>query len=253
MEEGSIWALAKIKFRIRVAPMKTSSHLGKRIAIISALALVLLALVLIVSLGDQNQQSASDKESPAQKSLPDFVKPETKGEPKDEESMSPSTGKLSGEAMSDTTAAVDASAIESILSDAALSFEESATRLLECTRREDLPMEVRLDALDHAFNLDRWQAMTLCMEKPLAKPIAERLLSGIHNHGEAPKDQVSACMHLMLNDDPEIREQAQELLAFLVSAEEHASDPEKLREAADAFLKQTEEGDAEQGADADSE
>lgn len=158
----------------------------------------------------------------------------------------------SGESDADSSA-ISSSEIESILSDTALSFEESATRLLECTRREDLPMEVRLDALDHAFNLDRWQAMTLCMEKPLAKPIAERLLSGIHNHGEAPKDQASACMHLMLHDDAEIREQAQELLAFLISAEEHASDPEKLREAADAFLKQTEEGDAEQGADADSE
>jgi hypothetical protein len=149
--------------------------------------------------------------------------------------------------------AVRYSELESILEKANLSFEEQATRLLECTRREDLPMEVRLDALDHAFNLDRWQAMTLCMEKPLAKPIAERLLSGIHNHGEAPKDQVSACMHLVLHEDEEIRQQAQELLAFLVSAEEHASDPDKLREAADAFLKQTEEGDAEQGADADSE
>ena len=245
--------MAKTKFCMRIAPMKKSPYLGKRLAIISALALVLLALFLIVFPRDQNQQSASDKESRTQKSRPAFVKPETKGEPKDEESMSPSTGKLSGEAMSDTTAAVDASAIESILSDAALSFEESATRLLECTRREDLPMEVRLDALDHAFNLDRWQAMTLCMEKPLAKPIAERLLSGIHNHGEAPKDQASACMHLMLHDDVGIREQAQELLAFLISAEEHASDPEKLREAADEFLKQTEEGDAEQGSDADSE
>ena len=245
--------MAKTKFCMRIAPMKKSPYLGKRLAIISALALVLLALFLIVFPRDQNQQSASDKESRTQKSPPAFVQPEAKDEPKDEEPMSPSTGKPSNEAKSAPPAAVEASEIESILSDTALSFEESATRLLECTRREDLPIEVRLDALDHAFNLDRWQAMTLCMEKPLAKPIAERLLSGIHNHGEAPKDQASACMHLMLHDDAEIREQAQELLAFLISAEEHASDPEKLREAADEFLKQTEEGDAEQGADADSE
>lgn len=238
-----MWVLAKIKFRIRIAPMKTSSHLDKRIIIIAALALVLLALVLIVFPHDQNRQGAGDKESPAQKSLTAYVKPETKDEPKGEESMSPSTGKSSGEAMSDPPAAVDASAIESILNNKELSFEESATRLLECTRREDLPMEVRLDALDHAFDLDRWQSLTLCMEKPLAKPIAERLLSGIHNHGESPKDQVSACMHLMLNDDLEIREQAQEFLAFLVSAEELAADPDKLREKADAFLKQPDEED----------
>ena len=227
--------------------MKKSPYLGKRFAIISALALVLLALVLIVFLGGQNRQSAGDAESPAQKSLPSFVKPETKDEAKGEEPMSPSTGKSLGEAMSDAPATIDDSAIESILSDTSLSFEESATRLLECTRREDLPMEVRLDALDHAFNLDRGQAMTLCMEKPLAKPIAEKLLSGIHNHGEAPKDQASACMHLVLHDDEEIREQAQELLAFLVSAEEHASNPEKLREAADEYLKRTEEEEKSAG------
>ena len=114
-------------------------------------------------------------------------------------------------------------------------------------------MEVRLDALDHAFNLDRWQAMTLCMEKPLAKPFAERLLSGIHNHGESPKEQVAAAMHLVLHEDEEIRQQAQELLAFLISAEEQASDPEKLREAADEFLNRAEETQVELGSEADSE
>lgn len=143
--------------------------------------------------------------------------------------------------------------IESILANSNLSFEESATRLLECARREDLPMEVRLDALDHAFNLDRWQAMTLCMEKPLAKPFAERLLSGIHNHGESQKDQVAAAMHLVLHEDEEIRQQAQELLAFLISAEEHVSVPEKLRETANAFLKIRLEEEKEQEVDDGSE
>ena len=136
---------------------------------------------------------------------------------------------------------IDTSPIESILNNKELSFEESATRLLECTRQEDMPMEVRLAALDHAFNLDRWQALTLCMNKPLPSPIAGRLLSGIHNLNESRKDQVSACLHLIEHEDPEIRSQAQELLAFLVSSEELASDPDKLREKADAFLGQVDE------------
>ena len=104
-------------------------------------------------------------------------------------------------------------------------------------------MEVRLVALDHAFNLDRWQTLTLCMEKPLPSPIAERLLSGVHNLNESPKDQVSACLHLMQHEDEEIRERAQRLVAFLVSAEELAADPDKLREKADAFLGQPDEED----------
>jgi hypothetical protein len=136
---------------------------------------------------------------------------------------------------------IDTSPIESILNNKELSFEESATRLLECTRQENMPMEVRLAALDHAFNLDRWQALTLCMDKPLPSPIAGRLLSGIHNLNESRKDQVSACLHLIEHEDPEIRSQAQELLAFLVSSEELASDPDKLREKADAFLGQVDE------------
>jgi hypothetical protein len=141
----------------------------------------------------------------------------------------------------DPPEAIDTSPIESILNDKELSFEESATRLLECTRQENMPMEVRLAALDHAFNLDRWQALTLCMDKPLPSPIAGRLLSGIHNLNESRKDQVSACLHLIEHEDPEIRSQAQELLAFLVSSEELASDPDKLREKADAFLGQVDE------------
>ena len=140
---------------------------------------------------------------------------------------------------------IDTSPIESILNNKELSFEESATRLLECTRNVDMPMELRLAALDHAFNLDRWQSLTLCMEKPLPSPIAGRLLSGIHNLNESPKDQVSACMHLIEHEDAEIREQAQGLLAFLVSAAQYVSDPDKLREKANAFLTQPDVGDRE--------
>lgn len=130
------------------------------------------------------------------------------------------------------------SQVESILMDKSLSFEETATRLLECVRREDLEMDVRLAALDHAFNLDHWQALILCMEKPLPSPIARRLLSGIHNLNESPKDQAAACLYLIQHEDAEIREQAQKLLAFLVSAEEYESDPNRLREAANVFLNQ---------------
>lgn len=137
----------------------------------------------------------------------------------------------------------DHSLIDSILKDRASSFEDKATDLLECARQEDLPMEVRLVALDHAFNLDRWQTLTLCMEKPLPTPIAGRLLSGVHNLNESPKDQVSACLYLMQHEDEEIRERAQRLVAFLVSSEELVADPDKLREKADAFLKQPDEED----------
>ena len=164
-----------------------------------------------------------------------------KGEPSAQKLAPSLSNKPSGGVKSEPIPKPDHSPIDSILKDQTTSFEDKATDLLECARQEDLPMEVRLVALDHAFNLDRWQTLTLCMEKPLPSPIAERLLSGVHNLNESPKDQVSACLHLMQHEDDEIRERAQRLVAFLVSSEELAADPDKLREKADAFLGQPDE------------
>jgi hypothetical protein len=196
------------------------------------------ALALIVLKILRNKQGVTDLEaSSIQEKQSSLTSRPSKSNAKREGLIPPQSLGMLAETQNGSAEALASSEVEAILEQTDLSFEESATRLLDCVRREDLPMQVRLDALDHAFNLDRWQALTLCMEKPLAKPIAERLLSGIYNQGESPKDQVAAAMHLVLHEDEEIREQARELLAFLVSAEEHASDPEKLREAADAFLK----------------
>ena len=203
----------------------------------SGLVLLLVALVLVVFPTDRKPPKHVTPEPPPPRPLPwddsngdgGGKRPSTPIKPIDPPRPVP----------------IDTSPIESILNNKELSFEESATRLLECTRNVDMPMELRLAALDHAFNLDRWQSLTLCMEKPLPSPIAGRLLSGIHNLNESPKDQVSACMHLIEHEDAEIREQAQGLLAFLVSAEQYVSDPDKLREKANAFLTQPDVGDRE--------
>jgi hypothetical protein len=47
------------------------------------------------------------------------------------------------------------------------------------------------------------------------------------------------------HSDPDIRQQAQTLLGFLLEAEEDNESPDKLREKADAFLRQPDEGDGE--------
>lgn len=214
---------------------------------------MLVAIMLVVFPTDQNQQSDSASERvPFQAKRPDSSILEQGDGRVDGRQMPSLLNKPSAGLHGGAPETIDTSPIESILNNEELSFEESATRLLECTRQDNLPMEVRLAALDHAFNLDRWQSLTLCMEKPLPSPIAGRLLSGIHNLNESPEDQVSACLHLIEHQDAEIRARAQELLAFLVSAEEHASDPEKLRESAGAFLKKTDEGvqDPEAGIEA---
>lgn len=222
----------------------TSHRKIKKISLLagSGIVLLLLALVLVVFPSHQKQQNSNDLvRTPSQAQRPGSSLAENGNENADGRQIPSPRYKPSTEVKGNAPEIIDTSPIEFILNNQELSFEETATRLLECTRQDNLPMEVRLSALDHAFNLDRWQSLTLCMEKPLPSPIAERLLSGIHNLNESPKDQVSACMHLIEHEDAEIREQAQELLAFLVSAEEHATEPEKLREAADAFLTQPDE------------
>lgn len=203
----------------------------------SLLLLVALLLTLMPGKDPKPVDAVNDpSEANSRDSLALFPKSSSSSEPK---AAAANTKSLADS--NQTSVKADHSPIEAILKDQASSFEDKATNLLECARQEDLPMEVRLSALDHAFNLDRWQTLTLCMEKPLPAPIAGRLLSGIHNINESPKDQVSACMHLIEHEDAEIREQAQGLLAFLVSAEEHALEPDKLREVANAFLGKADE------------
>jgi hypothetical protein len=224
-----------------------SADRRKRISWIAGCSFLVLAFVASLALfkGQDEAPLSNPLDSQPQEHQPGLMMSEDRGEPSAQKLAPSLSNKPSGGAKNEPIPKPDHSPIDSILKDRASSFEDKATDLLECARQEDLPMEVRLSALDHAHNLDRWQTMTLCMEKPLPSPIAERLLSGVHNLNESPKDQVSACLHLMRHEDEEIRERAQRLVAFLVSAEGLASDPDKLREKADAFLNQQDGGDEE--------
>jgi hypothetical protein len=49
----------------------------------------------------------------------------------------------------------------------------------------------------------------------------------------------------LIHSDLDIRQQAQALLGYLLKAEEDTESPDKLREKADAFLKQPDEGSEE--------
>jgi len=220
-----------------------SADRRKRISWIAGCSFLVLAFVTSLALfkGQHEGPVSNPLDAKPQEHQPGLMMSEDRGEPSAQKLAPSLSNKPSGGAKNEPIPKPDHSPIESILKDRASSFEDKATDLLECARQEDLPMEVRLVALDHAFNLDRWQTLTLCMEKPLPSPIAERLLSGVHNLNGSPKDQVSACLHLMQHEDEEIRERAQRLVAFLVSSEELAADPDKLREKADAFLRQVDE------------
>ena len=94
--------------------------------------------------------------------------------------------------------------------------------------------------MEHGKNLGFSQLLPLSSDPNLPLPLAESYLHGLHGHDQI-KEQVSGALGLLNHSDPDIRQQAQTLLGFLLRAEEDNESPAKLREKADAFLKKPDE------------
>jgi hypothetical protein len=132
--------------------------------------------------------------------------------------------------------------IERLLSSENISIEQAARQLAEIALNAKAPEAERLEAMEHGANLGFSHLVPLSLDPNLPLPIAESYLHGLHGHDQV-KEQVSGALGLLNHVDQEIREQAQILLGFLLQAEEDNESPDKLRAAADAFLKQPDEGD----------
>ena len=135
--------------------------------------------------------------------------------------------------------------IDSVLTDDRISDEEAALELAEIALNPNRPEPERLEAMEHGKNLGFSQLLPLSLDPNLPLPLAESYLHGLHGHDQA-KEQVFGALGLLNHSDPDIRQQAQTLLGFLLEAEEDNESPDKLREKADAFLRQPDEGDREQ-------
>ena len=123
-----------------------------------------------------------------------------------------------------------------------LSHDETARQLAVIALDPNNPEAERLEAMEHGKNLGFAHLLPLSLDPNLPLPLAESFLHGLHGHDQT-KDQVSGALGLLNHTDPDIREQAQTLLGFLLGKEEDNESPDKLRAAADAFLKQPDEGD----------
>lgn len=134
--------------------------------------------------------------------------------------------------------------IEQCLSNDHISNEDAARQLakiaLDATRSET----ERLEAIGHGSNLGFGHLLTLSSNPNLPIPLAESYLHGLHGHDQV-KEQVSGALGLLNHVDPDISQQAGILLGFLIGAEEDNESPDRLREKADAFLKQPDEGSEE--------
>jgi hypothetical protein len=132
--------------------------------------------------------------------------------------------------------------IENLLTNDNISNEQATRQLAEIVLNPNRPEPERLEAMEHAKNLGFAHLLPLSQNPNLPLPLAESYLHGLHDHDQT-KEQVSGALGLLNHADPDIREQAQKLLGFLLGKEEDNESPDKLRAAADAFLKQPDEGD----------
>lgn len=136
------------------------------------------------------------------------------------------------------------SAIGGLLANEQISHDETALEMAEIALDGNRPEAERLEAMEHGKNLGFNHLLPLSSDPNLPLPLAESYLHGLHGHDQA-KEQVSGALGLLDHSDPDIRQQAQTLLGFLLEAEDDNESPDKLREKADAFLRQPEEEDEE--------
>lgn len=134
--------------------------------------------------------------------------------------------------------------IEQCLSNDDISNEEAAGQLAKISLDSNRPEAERLEAMEHGKNLGFGHLLPLSSDPNLPLPLAESYLHGLHGHDQI-KDQVTGALGLLNHNDSEIRQEAQTLIGFLIGAEEDNESPDILREKANTFLNQQEEGDGE--------
>jgi hypothetical protein len=130
--------------------------------------------------------------------------------------------------------------IEQLLTNDNISNEQATRQLAEIALNPNRGESERLEAMEHGKNLGFSHLLPLSLDPNLPLPLAESYLHGLHGHDQM-KEQVSGALGLLNHSDPDIRQQAQTLLGFLLEVEEDNESPDKLREKADAFLKKPDE------------
>jgi hypothetical protein len=202
-----------------------------------------LALVIVSRSGDDESLQAKEDPAPLNENI---ASPSAQDKPAPNSSLggreAPQNRKPSSSPKGQIGSTESFLEIENLLTNDNISNEQATRQLAEIVLNPNRPEPERLEAMEHAKNLGFAHLLPLSLDPNLPLPLAESYLHGLHGHDQT-KEQVSGALGLLNHADPDIREQAQTLLGFLLGKEEDNESPDKLRAAADAFLKQPDEGD----------
>lgn len=141
--------------------------------------------------------------------------------------------------------------VDEILGNDKLSTGEAAARLLEIVNNADLSLLEREEALAHGLNLDLLQFERLVADPTLPQPLAQRFFDEMLNHNDDRALQVRTCVSLMDHEDPTMRQDAAEQLAFYIGLEERSDKPAELKQEAYAFLEELAKRPKSEPADTD--
>lgn len=212
---------------------------------IIGLSLLFVALVLVILSRSGHDGSSQAKKDPVpldEKSAPSISRDKPALNPSLEGRKIPPNRTPSSSPNSQPDSSESFPEIEQLLTNDNISNEQAARQLAEITLNPNRRESERLEAMEHGKNLGFSHLLPLSLDPNLPLPLAEGYLHGLHGHDQT-KEQVSGALGLLNHSDPDIRQQAQILLGFLLKAEEDNESPDKLREKADAFLKQPDEED----------
>ena len=201
--------------------------------------LLLIGFLLLISIwlawpepqqtADQSDQATSTQSGKAKKGidwhLPGFGGKAKQSRPKNRPSSNEDAG---------------TKRIDRLITNQTLSNQEVAEQLRVIAKDKSMPENVRGDALGHGVILDLAAFADMAGDAQLPLEMAEELLQHVINENRDPALQIRAYTDFMNHSSPEIRDQAKDLLAFILEDDEGKADEATLLQMADARLKKIE-------------
>jgi hypothetical protein len=130
--------------------------------------------------------------------------------------------------------------IDRLIAHQTLSNREVAEQLRMIAKDKSIPEKVRTEALGHGVILDLRIFADMAADAQLPIEMAENLLEHVINENRDPALQIRVYTDFMNHTSSEIREEAKDLLAFMLEDDLGEADEATLRQMADDKLKQLE-------------
>jgi hypothetical protein len=130
--------------------------------------------------------------------------------------------------------------IDRLIRHQTLSNREVAEQLRIIAKDKRIPVDVRTEAFGHGVILDLSVFSEMAGDTQLPEEMAEDLLQHVINENGNPALQIRAYLDFLSYQSPEIREEAKQLLAFILEDDLGEADEAALRQMAAAKLKQIE-------------